>query len=176
MAKVSTSARSMIAAIDIGGTFTDIAIYHPSSGKTSVGKYLTTPNDPSIGALAGLRTLLEEEGLRFRDLTRAIHATTLAANAIVERKGAPTGLLTTKGFQDIRLFGRESRYDIYDLVPKFPTPLVPGPQRHELTERISASGEALQPLSMQEVKVTIQELVDKGVSSIAMCLLHSYIN
>ena len=89
-----------------------------------MGKYLTTPNDPSIGALAGLRTLLDEESLRFRDLGQAIHATTLATNAIIEKKGAATGLLATKGFADILLMGRESRYDIYDIVPEFPEPLV----------------------------------------------------
>ncbi len=172
----STSRRRLITAIDIGGTFTDIVVYDTKSGKTFVGKYLTTPHDPSIGALAGLRSLLDEQGLRFRDLGRAIHATTLATNAIVERKGATTGLLTTKGFQDLLLIGRESRYDIYDLVPEFPEPLVAGPFRRELTERISAGGEILQPLSMQEVKVTIQDLVDKGANSIAVCLLHSYIN
>ena len=165
-----TSRKRIIAAIDIGGTFTDIAIYNPSNGKTSVGKYLTTPNDPSIGALAGLRTLLDEESLRFRDLGQAIHATTLATNAIIEKKGAATGLLATKGFADILLMGRESRYDIYDIVPEFPEPLVSGPFRRELTERISASGEILQPLSTQEVKVTIQELVEKGAESIAVCL------
>ncbi|MDA1000418.1 MAG: hydantoinase/oxoprolinase family protein [bacterium] len=173
---ISTSKKRLVAAIDIGGTFTDIVIYNPASGKTAVGKYLTTPSDPSISALAGLRTLLEEEGLRFRDLGQAIHATTLATNAIIERKGARTGLLTTKGFQDILLMGRESRYDIYDLIPDYPEPLVPGPLRRELTERISANGTVLQPLSTQEVKVTIQELVDKGAESIAVCLLHSYLN
>ncbi len=172
----STSRRRLVTAIDIGGTFTDIVVYDTKSGKTLVGKYLTTPHDPSIGALAGLRSLLEEQGFRFRELGRAIHATTLATNAIVERKGASTGLLTTKGFQDLLLIGRESRYDIYDLVPEFPEPLVSGPFRRELTERTSATGEILQPLSMQEVKVTIQDLVDKGVNSIAVCLLHSYIN
>ncbi|MEE9274934.1 MAG: hydantoinase/oxoprolinase family protein, partial [bacterium] len=172
----SKSSRRLAAAIDIGGTFTDIVIYNPATGKTAIGKYLTTPNDPSIGALAGLRTLLDEEKLRFRDLTQAIHATTLATNAIIERKGATTGLLTTKGFQDILLLGRESRYDIYDLNPEFPEPLVSGPLRRELTERISADGNILQPLIMQEVRVTIQALVDKGAKSIAVCLLHSYIN
>ena len=175
-ASSTTSRKRIIAAIDIGGTFTDIAIYNPSNGKTSVGKYLTTPNDPSIGALAGLRTLLDEESLRFRDLGQAIHATTLATNAIIEKKGAATGLLATKGFADILLMGRESRYDIYDIVPDFPDPLVSGPFRRELTERISAAGEILQPLSTQEVKVTIQELVEKGAVSIAVCLLHSYAN
>ncbi len=175
-ASPSRSRRRIVAAIDIGGTFTDIAIHNPSNGKTAVGKYLTTPDDPSIGALAGLRTLLDEENLRFRDLGQAIHATTLATNAIIEKKGAVTGLLATKGFADILLMGRESRYDIYDLVPEFPEPLVPGPLRRELTERISATGEILQPLSTQEVKVTIQELVEKGAKSIAVCLLHSYAN
>ena len=172
----SPGRRRLIAAIDIGGTFTDIIIYDIGSGKTLVGKYLTTPHDPSIGALAGLRALLEDSGFRFKELSQAIHATTLATNAIIERKGASTGLLTTKGFQDILLIGRESRYDIYDLVPEFPDPLIPGPMRRELTERISGTGEVLQPLSMQEVKVTIQELVDKGANSIAVCFLHSYIN
>jgi len=173
----TSSARCrLIAAIDIGGTFTDIVIYDQGSGRSLVGKNLTTPHDPSIGALAGLRSLLEDFNLRFKELSQAIHATTLAANAIIERKGAATSLVTTKGFQDILLIGRESRYDIYDLVPEFPKPLVPGPMRRELTERISGTGEILQPLSPQEVKVTIQELVDKGANSIAVCLLHSYIN
>ena len=175
-ASSTTSRRRIVAAIDIGGTFTDIAIYSPSNGRTAVGKYLTTPSDPSIGALAGLRTLLDEEKLRFRDLGQAIHATTLAANAIIEKKGAPTGLLATKGFADILLMGRESRYDIYDIVPEFPEPLVSGPLRRELTERISADGDVLQPLSAQEMKVTIQELVERGAKSIAVCLLHSYVN
>ncbi len=172
----SSSRRRLVAAIDIGGTFTDIVIYDMGSGKSLVGKYLTTPHDPSIGALAGLRALLDEFGLRFKELSQAIHATTLATNAIIERKGATTGLITTKGFVDILLIGRESRYDIYDLVPEFPEPLVPVSMRREITERISGTGEILQPLSPQEVKVTIQELVDKGVNSIAVCLLHSYIN
>ena len=172
----SSSRRRLVTAIDIGGTFTDIVIYDMGSGKSLVGKYLTTPHDPSIGALAGLRALLDEFGFRFKELSQAIHATTLATNAIIERKGATTGLVTTKGFQDILLIGRESRYDIYDLVPEFPEPLVPAPMRRELTERISGTGEILQPLSPQEVKVTIQELVDKGANSIAVCLLHSYIN
>jgi N-methylhydantoinase A len=172
----TSSRRKLVTAIDIGGTFTDIVVYDIGSGDSLVGKYLTTPHDPSIGALAGLRSLLEDHDFRFRELERAVHATTLATNAIVERKGATTGLLTTKGFQDLLLIGRESRYDIYDLLPEFPEPLVPGPMRRELTERISASGEILQPLSTQEVKVTIQELVDKGANSIAVCLLHAYIN
>ena len=172
----SSARRRLVTAIDIGGTFTDIVIYDQSSGKSLVGKHLTTPHDPSIGALAGLRSLLEEFNLRFKELSQAIHATTLAANAIIERKGATTGLVTTKGFRDILLIGRESRYDIYDLVPEFPEPLVPGPMRCELTERISGTGEVLQPMSSQEIKVTIQELVDKGANSIAVCLLHSYIN
>ena len=115
----TSSARCrLIAAIDIGGTFTDIVIYDQSSGRSLVGKNLTTPHDPSIGALAGLRSLLEDFNFRFKELSQAIHATTLATNAIIERKGAATSLVTTKGFQDILQIGRESRYDIYDLVPE----------------------------------------------------------
>tara|TARA_A100001037_G_scaffold306815_1_gene356021 strand:- start:3227 stop:5320 length:2094 start_codon:yes stop_codon:yes gene_type:complete len=174
--KKTTRKKQIIAAVDIGGTFTDIVVYDNSNKKTFLRKELTTTIDPSIGALAGLRSLIENEKIRFQDLSKIIHATTLAGNAIIERKGAETGLVATKGFGEILTIGRESRYDIYDLNPEFPEPLVKGSLRHELTERTSASGQVLQIPSVQEIKVNIQELVDKGAESIAVCLLHSYVN
>ena len=174
--KKTTRKKQIIAAVDIGGTFTDIVVYDNSNKKTFLRKELTTTIDPSIGALAGLRSLIENEKIRFQDLSKIIHATTLAGNAIIERKGAETGLVATKGFGEILTIGRESRYDIYDLNPEFPEPLVKGTLRHELTERTSASGQVLQIPSVQEIKVNIQELVDKGAESIAVCLLHSYVN
>ncbi len=174
--KKTTRKKQIIAAVDIGGTFTDIVVYDNANKKTFLRKELTTTIDPSIGALAGLRSLIENEKIRFQDLSKIIHATTLAGNAIIERKGAETGLVATKGFGEILTIGRESRYDIYDLNPEFPEPLVKGSLRHELTERTSASGQVLQIPSVQEIKVNIQELVDKGAESIAVCLLHSYVN
>ena len=174
--KSPTRKRQIIASVDIGGTFTDIVVYDLLNKKTFLRKELTTTIDPSIAALAGLRSLMDNEKIRFQDLSKIIHGTTLAGNAIIERKGAETGLIATKGFGEILTIGRESRYDIYDLNPEFPEPLVKGALRLELTERTSASGQVLQSPSVQEIKVTIQELVDKGVESIAVCLLHSYVN
>ena len=174
--KKTTRKKQIFASVDIGGTFTDIVIHDRKNKKTYLRKELTTTNDPSIAALAGLRSLAEEQKIRFPDLSKIIHGTTLAGNAIIERKGAKTGLVATKGFGEILTIGRESRYDIYDLNPEFPDPLVKGSRRQELTERTSASGQVLQSPSVQEIKVTIQELIDKGVESVAICLLHSYIN
>ena len=144
------------ASVDIGGTFTDIIVYNPSNKKTFLRKELTTTLDPSIAALAGLRSLVDEEKIRFQDLSKIIHGTTLAGNAIIERKGALTGLIATKGFGEILTIGRESRYDIYDLNPEFPEPLIKGTLRQELTERTSATGQILQSPSIQEIKVNIQ--------------------
>ena len=168
--------KQILASVDIGGTFTDIIVFNPSNKKTFLRKELTTTLDPSIAALAGLRSLIDDEKIRFQDLSKIIHGTTLAGNAIIERKGALTGLIATKGFGEILTIGRESRYDIYDLNPEFPEPLIKGTLRHELTERTSATGQILQSPSIQEIKVNIQELVDKGAESIAVCLLHSYVN
>ena len=174
--KSPTRKRQIIASVDIGGTFTDIVVYDLSNKKPFLRKELTTTIDPSIAALAGLRSLIDNEKIRFQDLSKIIHGTTLAGNAIIERKGAETGLIATKGFGEILSIGRESRYDIYDLNPEFPEPLVKGALRLELTERTSATGQILQSPSIQEIKVNIQELVDKGAESIAVCLLHSYVN
>ena len=145
---------------DIGGTFTDIVVYDLSNKKTFLRKELTTTIDPSIAALAGLRSLIDNEKIRFQDLSKIIHGTTLAGNAIIERKGAETGLIATKGFGEILSIGRESRYDIYDLNPEFPEPLVKGALRLELTERTSASGQVLQSPSVQEIKVIIHTKED----------------
>ena len=116
--------KQILASVDIGGTFTDIIVFNPSNKKTFLRKELTTTLDPSIAALAGLRSLIDDEKIRFQDLSKIIHGTTLAGNAIIERKGALTGLIATKGFGEILTIGRESRYDIYDLNPEFPEPLI----------------------------------------------------
>ncbi|MFQ5895757.1 MAG: hydantoinase/oxoprolinase family protein [Nitrospinota bacterium] len=166
----------LVAATDIGGTFTAIVLLNARTGAIYCDKLLTTLDDPSIGAMAGLRKLLEENGLRLRDVGRVVHSTSLALDALLERRGARTGLLITKGFRDILLTGRELRYDPYELSPELPPPLVPGPLRQELTERISSRGDVLQPINGQEVRVVTQELADRGVESIAVCLLHSYLN
>src|SRR5581483_7098694 len=110
--------------IDIGGTFTDIIMVDSASGERAIAKVLTTPKDPSVGALQGLRELLDGRGVRGAEVSHVIHGTTLVTNALIERKGARTGLVTTRGFRDVLEMGREKRYDIYDLFLEMPEPLV----------------------------------------------------
>ena len=102
-------------AIDVGGTFTDIAVLDESTGAIMFGKVLSTPDDPSVGSIEGARQVLEANGIPASHVHDMIHATTIATNAVLERKGAATGLVTTKGFRDTLEIGRENRYDIYDL-------------------------------------------------------------
>ncbi|MDP7384425.1 MAG: hydantoinase/oxoprolinase N-terminal domain-containing protein, partial [Nitrospinota bacterium] len=120
---------------DIGGTFTDFVLLDENSGQTWVHKCLTTPENPAEGAMEGMAALLKERGLSMADLAMAIHGTTLVTNALLERAGANTALLTTKGFRDILQMGKEQRYDIYDLFLKFPEPLVPRRWRRGVHER-----------------------------------------
>lgn len=99
--------------IDIGGTFTDLLIHDHTSGRRWGCKVLTTHADPQRGVVAGVRTILAETGLNPRGISRVVHATTLLTNALIERKGAPTGLLVTAGFRDMLEIGRERKYDLY---------------------------------------------------------------
>jgi N-methylhydantoinase A len=118
--------------IDIGGTFTDIVLYDRVRGTTLNHKELTTPRAPHEGAVQGVRTLFNQCGARYSGVTRVVHATTLFTNAILERKGAVTGLITTAGFRDTIEMRREHKYDTYDLFIELPEPLVPRPLRLEV--------------------------------------------
>src|SRR4051794_28409719 len=118
------SALNFIVGIDIGGTFTDLAMLAPNTGALYIGKRLTTPDDPSRALLQGVDELCKRAGASYAQLERVSHATTLVTNAIIERKGSPTGLLVTEGFRDILVMGRESRYDHYDFRFERPEPLV----------------------------------------------------
>ncbi|MDA8188128.1 MAG: hypothetical protein M0T85_08310, partial [Dehalococcoidales bacterium] len=116
---------------DIGGTFTDFVIQDEKTGEVWLGKTLTTPKDPSIGVMNGLHALLAENGVDGSQIVQAVHATTLATNVVIERKGERIALLTTKGFRDILEFQRQKRYDLYDFYADKPVPLVP---RHWILE------------------------------------------
>ena len=105
----------MKAGIDIGGTFTDLILMSDEGDKLFVGKVLTTPQDPSVGAIDGLVSLLKEQNIAAENLRTIIHGTTLVANAIIERRGAKSGLITSQGFRDVLEIGREKRYDVYDI-------------------------------------------------------------
>ena len=110
--------------IDIGGTFTDLVIHDPRDGRAVIWKESTTPDDPARGALEGTRRVLEKAGAKPEQVGRVVHATTLFTNALIERKGAKTGLLTTAGFRDVLEIGRERKYELYDLFIEMPKPLV----------------------------------------------------
>src|SRR6202795_5041893 len=162
--------------IDIGGTFTDLVIHDPRDGRAVIWKESTTPDDPSRGTLLGTRKVLEKAGAKPGQIGRVVHATTLFTNALIERKGAKTGLLTTAGFRDALEIGREGRYDMYDLFIDQPTPLVPRHLRLEVKERIMADGSVLTPLDESSARAAITRLKDAGVEAVAICLLHAYRN
>ena len=161
-------------AVDIGGTFTDVAVEH--NGACHTVKVLTTPHDPVRAVLDGARLALSRAGLAPRDVGAVIHGTTLATNALIERRGATVGAIVTAGFRDILEIACERRYDQYDLYIEKPDTLVPRERVATVTERVSAAGQVLDPLDHDSVHRAVDALVAAGVESIAVCLLHSYIN
>lgn len=161
--------------IDIGGTFTDLVVYDRSTGRIAKGKELTTPDDPSRGVLTGLRKLLDG-GIAPDSLYRIVHATTLFTNALIERKGARTGLITTEGFRDVLEIGRERKYELYDLFIAMPKPLAPRDLRMEVTERIGPDGAVITPLDENDLLEKVQALIDRGAEAVAIVFLHSYAN
>jgi N-methylhydantoinase A len=161
-------------AADIGGTFTDVVLER--GGRRHSAKVLTTPRAPEQGMLDGISRVLEIAALRAADVGVLIHGTTLATNALIERKGARTALLTTAGFRDVLEMGYEKRYEHYDLDLELPAPLVPRDLRFAIEERITARGETRVPLNDASLEKTIQELKAKKIQAIAIGFLHSYAN
>ena len=162
--------------IDIGGTFTDIVVCDHDSGRQINRKVLTTHDDPARAVAAGVAALLAEGHVEPARLTRVVHATTLFTNALIERKGAVTGLLTTAGFADTLEIGRERKFELYDLNTEKPAPLVPRNLRLEVPERIKADGSVKDPLDANALAAQTQRLVEAGVTSIAVVFLHAYAN
>jgi N-methylhydantoinase A len=132
--------------VDIGGTFTDLVLVDDDSGALTVGKLLTTPENPARAVEAGITALIRDAGASAQSVKTLVHATTLATNAIIERRGGKTALVTTKGFRDAIEIAREGRYDTYDLMIDPPAPLVQRRMRFEVAERILADGSVLVPL------------------------------
>src|SRR5262245_20045376 len=162
--------------VDIGGTFTDFVLLDAVSGRVRIHKCLTTPKDPSIGALVGLDELLRAAGLTLSQIGQLVHGTTLVTNAIIERTGARLALLATRGFRDTLEMGIEQRYDIYDLFLQFPEPLVPRDLRREIDERMTRDGAVIVPIDLDQVRREVADLVTRGVEALAVCFLHSYKN
>ncbi|MBR0646029.1 hydantoinase/oxoprolinase family protein [Plastoroseomonas hellenica] len=167
---------SLSLGIDIGGTFTDLVILDPADGGAAIWKESTTPDDPSRGAMQGLARLLDQSGIAAGSIGRVVHATTLFTNALIERKGAATGLLTTAGFADVLEIGRERKYELYDLFLEMPKPLVPRPWRREVRERLAPDGSVEVPIDVEGALAEVAALVGEGVTSLAICFLHAYAN
>jgi N-methylhydantoinase A len=161
-------------AVDIGGTFTDLALEH--DGRRSTIKVLTTSAAPEQGVMTGVRDILQTSGVAAPDIGIVIHGTTLATNAVIERKGARTALLTTEGFRDVIAMGNESRYDQYDLNIVLPEPLVPRRLRLPVPERLDNEGNVLLPLDVAGVRALVPVLQRERVESIAVGLLHAFVN
>jgi N-methylhydantoinase A len=162
--------------IDIGGTFTDIVVYDHRAGRQYSRKVLTTHDDPVRAVVGGIARILADNGVAARDVDRVVHATTLFTNAVIERKGAVTGLITTRGFRDSLEIARESRYELYDLNIENPPPIVPRHLRGEVAERIDAQGDVLQALDPDGLLGVAEQLVARGATSVAIVFLHAYAN
>lgn len=163
-------------AFDIGGTFTDFVLTDSSNARTLSLKVPTTPDDPSVAVLSGINEILQLAGRSGRDVSALLHATTVATNAVLERKGAATGLVTTAGFRDVLIIGRQKRYETYDLYINKPEPLVKRRHIAEVRERIGADGSVVAPLDMASVDAAIDAMVASGRQTVAVALLHAYAN
>jgi N-methylhydantoinase A len=161
--------------IDIGGTFTDMLLAG-DDGTAVIDKTLTTPGDPSLAVENVLKPVLENGAVKKGDRGTLIHGTTLVTNALIERNGALTALLTTAGFRDALEIGREHRYELYDLNLHLPKTLVPRHLRFDVPERMAADGSVLRKLDESFLRTLVAELRDKGVNAIGVCYLNSFRN
>jgi N-methylhydantoinase A len=161
-------------AVDIGGTFTDVILDRGMERLTR--KVLTTTQQPEEGVLEGARLVLADARLHFSNVDVFLHGTTLATNAIIERRGARTALIATEGFRDVLDIATESRYDQYDLTIEKPAPLVPRSLRFTVPERVDVHGMVRLALDEDAVTARVAALRDAGIEAVAICFLHSYVN
>ncbi len=163
--------------VDVGGTFTDFVLFDIDSGRMEAfHKVLTDSERPARAVVKGWSEILEKAGADSDHVDYAVHSTTIVTNAIVERRGVKTALLTTRGFRDVLEIGIEQIYDIYDLFAPYPEPLIPRELRREVDERVTRDGDVVTALDDAEVRVLVDELASDGVESIAVSLMHAYRN
>ncbi len=165
--------------VDVGGTFTDLFAFDPATGVTRVHKVPSTPADPSRAIVAGLVGLRDSKGVDIKGMERFAHGTTVATNALIQRRGGRLALVTTKGFRDLLEIGRQVRPRIYDLQTDYPAPLIPRERCFEADERIGPRGEVITELDEREVARVVGEVLDHAdgpsVDGIAICLLFSFL-
>ncbi|MBT2304524.1 hydantoinase/oxoprolinase family protein [Variovorax paradoxus] len=162
--------------IDVGGTFTDFTMIDESVGDVKFHKVPSTPHDPSEAIERGIADLLRKHGIAAGQISHVGHGTTVATNLIIERKGSPVGLITTRGFRDILEIGRQTRPHLFDYAVGKPPVLVPRMHRLEVDERMSARGEVLVPLDEDAVRRAAETLRDAGIDAVTVCFLHAYCN
>ena len=161
--------------VDIGGTFTDIVLAR-AEGTVLVSKVSSTPDDPARAVLTGVEALLRAAAIPPSDVVEIVHGTTVASNTILQKNGARTGLLTTRGFRDVLEIGRIRTPDLFDLTWEKPVPLVERRWRMEVDERMGADGVIVRPLDETTVHAAMERLVAEGVTSVAVCFLNSHVN
>lgn len=163
--------------VDIGGTFTDFVLLQDATGAVNLHKQLTTPEDPSLAVIEGIERLLGNTGVGIGEVSRIVHGTTLVTNALIERRGARTGMLVTEGMRDVLDIARERRYDLFDLRLQFPSPMVPRSHRREIAERIRTDGKVSTALDLDQVRAATDDLIAAcDIEAIAVCFLNSYAN
>lgn len=162
--------------IDVGGTFTDFALYDDGTGTLTTGKVLTSASDPSIAVLEGLQRIMAGAGRTVVDLGHVVHATTIATNTVIQRKGRAIGLLTTGGFRDMLSIGRQKRWELYDNTLSKPPPLVSPRHCWDVSERLRVDGSVYRPLVDDEVRAVAEQMRTAGIVSVAICFLHAFTN
>ncbi len=162
--------------IDIGGTFTDVALVEEGTGRIGIAKVLTTPRDFAGGVIEGIRQGLAENAVDPAEVTLLSHATTVVTNALLEKKGAKAGFVATRGFRDLLELRRSSRSDLYDLFQDAPSVLIPRRHRFEITERIDAQGEVVTPLAEDEIPALVEAIRGAGLQTVAVSFLFSFLN
>jgi N-methylhydantoinase A len=162
--------------VDVGGTFTDVTLVDSDKGSIKNHKVPSTPKDPSHAIMTGIEQILEMNSIPFNEVEYLAHGTTVATNALIERKGAKTALIVTKGFRDLLEIARQTRPHLYDLFKEKPETVIPGDLRFEVEERLYADGSVRTPININELRKVIEHLKEKEVTSIAVCFLFSFNN
>lgn len=162
--------------IDVGGTFTDVVLLQEDTGRVQHTKVITTRDNPARGVLDGVSKALEEFGVDPREITAMLHGTTIATNALIERKGARTALLTSRGTRDVLEIGRQIRPSLFDWFADKPEPLVSRRWRFELDERVNSKGEVLAAPAATEIRDLIERLKAESIEAVAVCFLFSFLH
>lgn len=162
--------------VDIGGTFTDVAVINEDTGAIGVVKTSTTPRDFAAGVIAALEAAMDEQAVDAAGVGLLSHATTVVTNALLEEKGARTALIASRGFRDLLELRRSARSELYNLFQEPPSVLVPRHRRYEITERVDAQGEVVTPLAEEELDAIVEELRAQKVEAVAVALMFSFLN